>query len=82
MPFIGEGYINFGIAGSILFMFLFGVLLGNLDRVVWKLKRSNETHIFIFYYLFFIRMDILFMRGDLINAIPVLVGFLPLLFGC
>ena len=29
MPFIGEGYINFGIAGSILFMFLFGVLLGN-----------------------------------------------------
>ena len=75
MPFIGEGYINFGIAGSILFMFLFGVLLGNLDRVVWKLKRSNETHIFMFYYYFLFGWIFYFMRGDLINAIPVLVGF-------
>ena len=75
MPFIGEGYINFGIVGSILFMFLFGILLGNLDRVVWKLKRSNESHIFIFYYYFLFGWVFLIMRGDLINAFAVLVGF-------
>ena len=75
MPLIGDGYINFGIVGSILFMFLFGILLGNLDRVVWKLKRSNESHIFIFYYYFLFGWVFVIMRGDLINAFAVLVGF-------
>ena len=75
MPFIGEGYINFGIVGSISFMFLFGILLGNVDRVVWKLKRSNESHIFIFYYYFLFGWVFIIMRGDLINAFAVLVGF-------
>ena len=75
MPFIGEGYINFGIVGSILFMFLIGILLGNLDRVIWKLKRSNESHIFTFYYYFLFGWVFLIMRGDLINAFAVIVGF-------
>ena len=42
MPLIGEGYVNFGIIGSLLFMLLFGVLLGNLDRIAWKLKKINK----------------------------------------
>ena len=75
MPFIGEGYINFGIVGSISFMFLFGILLGNVDRVVWKLKRSNESHIFTFYYYFLFGWVFIIMRGDLINGFAVLVGF-------
>ena len=75
MPLIGEGYINFGIVGSILFMFLFGILLGNLDRVAWKLKTSNDSHIFLFYYYFLFGWVFYILRGDLINALPVLVGF-------
>ena len=75
MPFIGEGYINYGIVGSILFMFLLGILLGNLDRVVWKLKKSNDSHIFTFYYYFLFGWVFYILRGDLINAFAVLVGF-------
>lgn len=75
MPFIGEGYINYGVVGSILFMFLFGILLGNLDRVAWKLKKSNDSHIFTFYYYFLFGWVFYILRGDLINAFAVLVGF-------
>ena len=31
MPFIGEGYVNYGSAGSFLFMLLLGIILGNLE---------------------------------------------------
>jgi len=75
MPLIAEGYINFGIVGSILFMFLFGILLGNLDRVVWKLKTSNDSHIFIFYYYFLFGWVFYISRGDLMNSLAALVGF-------
>ena len=30
MPFIGEGYVNFGLIGSLIFMLFLGILLGNL----------------------------------------------------
>ena len=74
MPFIAEGYINFGLFGSILFMFLLGIILGNFDRVAWQLKRSNKDCLFLYYYYFLFGLVFFLMRGDLINAIAFISG--------
>lgn len=74
MPFIAEGYINFGIFGSILFMFLLGIIIGNVDRVAWQLKSSNKDCLFLYYYYFLFGLVFFLMRGDLINAIAFISG--------
>ena len=74
MPFIGEGYVNFGIIGSCLFMFFLGILLSNLDRIAWKLKNLNQDCLFLYYYYFLFGMVFFSMRGDLINSMAFLTG--------
>ena len=74
MPFIGEGFVNFGIIGSSLFMFLLGVLLGNLDRIAWKVKNLNQDCLFLYYYYLLFGMVFFTMRGDLINSMAFLAG--------
>jgi hypothetical protein len=69
MPFIGEGYVNYGSAGSFLFMLLLGIILGNLDRMAWSLKNSNKDCLFLYYYYFLFGLVFYFMRGDLINSV-------------
>jgi len=74
MPFIGEGFVNFGIIGSCLFMFLLGVTLGNLDRIAWKVKNLNQDCLFLYYYYLLFGMVFFIMRGDLINSMAFLTG--------
>ena len=74
MPFIAEGYVNFGIIGSLLFMMFLGIILGNLDRIAWKLKRSNKDCLFLYYYYFLFGLIFFTMRGDLINGIAFISG--------
>ena len=80
MPFIAEGYINFGILGSMSFMFILGILLSNFDRIIWKLKRLNQNNlIIILYYLFFGNIFYL-MRGDLMTSISYIFSITILFF--
>ena len=74
MPFIGEGYVNFGLMGSLIFMLFLGILLGNLDRVAWNLKRLNKDCLFLYYYYFLFGLVFFLMRGDLINSITFISG--------
>ena len=74
MPFIGEGFVNFGVIGSCLFMFLLGVILGNLDRIAWKVKNLNQDCLFLYYYYLLFGMVFFIMRGDLINSMAFLVS--------
>jgi hypothetical protein len=74
MPFIAEGYVNFGFIGSLLFMFFLGIVLGNLDRIAWKLKRANKDCLFLYYYYFLFGLIFFTMRGDLINGIAFISG--------
>ncbi|MDB3986943.1 O-antigen polysaccharide polymerase Wzy, partial [bacterium] len=69
MPLIGEGYVNYGAAGSFLFMLLLGIILGNLDRMAWSLKNSNKDCLFLYYYYFLFGLVFYLMRGDLINSV-------------
>ena len=74
MPFIAEGFVNFGLLGSLLFMMFLGIILGNLDRVAWKLKRANKDCLFLYYYYFLFGLIFFTMRGDLINGITFISG--------
>lgn len=73
MPFIGEGYVNFGIFGSLLFMLVFGILLGNLDRVAWKIKKLNKDCLFLYFYYLLFGLVFYTMRGDLMNSLAFIV---------
>ena len=74
MPFIAEGYVNFGFIGSLMFMLFLGIMLGNLDRVAWNLKRLNKDCLFLYYYYFLFGLVFFTMRGDLINSITFIFG--------
>ena len=74
MPFIAEGYVNFGLFGSLFFMLFLGIILGNLDRVAWKLMKANNDCLFLYYYYFLFGIIFFTMRGDLINGISMIFG--------
>lgn len=74
MPFIAEGFINFGVIGVAIFMFLLGLILGNLDRIAWTMKRKGIDGLFLYYYYFLFGMVFFIMRGDLMSSFAYTVG--------
>jgi oligosaccharide repeat unit polymerase len=74
MPLIGEGFINFGLIGVVIFMFIYGLILGNLDRVAWQIKKKKTPSLFIYYYYFLFGSVFLIMRGDLVSSLAHTVG--------
>lgn len=74
MPYMAEGYVNFGVLGVAAFMFLLGILLGNIDRIAWRLKRAASHHLFIILYYFMFGMVFFIMRGDLMSSFAYTVG--------
>jgi len=77
MPFLGEGYVNFGVLGIVLFSVVIGVVMGKLDKR-FVLRRGDSTRIgfekavyfFVFGALFFI------LRGDLLSSFSYCVAAL------
>lgn len=74
MPYIAEGYVNFGVAGVIIFMLFIGILLGYLDKVAWSLSRSEPNHGFLGYYFLLFGMVFFIMRGDLLSSFAYTAG--------
>lgn len=74
MPFIAEGYINFGIFGVAIFMFIFGLIVSNFDRVVWNMKKKGVYNLFICYYYLMFGMIFFMMRGDLMSSFAYTSG--------
>lgn len=78
MSIIGEGYLNFGVIGVILFAFLLAIITSSSDCKMQKVKSSNSTIIsyvelvypFSIGFLFFI------LRGDLLSSFSYYIGFL------
>lgn len=81
-PLIGEGYINFGILGVILFAIILAVITRYADKkydylILNGYKKICFLHIiypFSVGYLFFI------LRGDLLSALSLYIGFLSGIF--
>lgn len=73
MPFMAEGYVNFGILGVALFMFILGVILNSLDSKYWNNKFDKSTP-FTIYYSMLIGLIFFIMRGDLLSSFTYTFG--------
>lgn len=70
-PFIAEGYINFGLIGSLVFIGLLAWMISRYDQYYWVKKKNNYP-----YYFYPIAIGMLFfmLRGDLLSSFAYLVG--------
>lgn len=74
MNFFGEGYINFGIFGSIVFVVFLALLNARLDAKFWSADRPKT--VFVVGYLVGIGFEFTILRGALMNIFPAFVGSL------
>jgi len=72
MPIIGEGYINFGIAGIFIFAVIFACFVAKLDCKFYKLGKLNFYKIF---YPVVLGMIFFIARGDLMSSFAFSTGF-------
>ena len=68
MPLPGEGYINFGIIGVILFAFVTGYLTKSLDRAFWLAGAADESRNIDLVYPVIMLMFFFICRGDLLSS--------------
>ena len=73
MPFMAEGYVNFGFLGVALFMFILGIILNSLDSKYWNNKFEKSTP-FTIYYSMLIGLVFFIMRGDLLSSYSYTFG--------
>ncbi len=74
-PFIGEGMVNFGIAGVILFALLLSIFIKAVDTnytktVLEKNEKIFSPYFFVLFMLFFV------LRGDLLSGFAYICGFI------
>lgn len=75
LPYVAEGYINFGMLGVIMFMFLLGIILNSLDKKFWENKYSYKSNLFGVFYLFLLGFVFFIMRGDLMSSFAYFCAF-------
>jgi hypothetical protein len=74
MNIYGEGYVNFGLFGCILFASILGVIFSKADY--WFEFSSNKTAISIYVYYLTLGFLTMLLRGDLMTAISSLTALL------
>ena len=78
-PYISEGYINFGIAGTIVFQIVLALICAKMDYNYWY--KANDKLLFRIIYPFLMGFLVYLLRGALHPVIVYLFCFsLPLLF--
>lgn len=73
MNFFGEGYINFGFAGILIFVSILAYLTKKLDSKYWTSLKSNQ---FASIYLFMVGLLIFILRGDLLSSFSYTIGLI------
>jgi len=75
MPFLGEGYVNFGFIGIMVFAVFIGHIMARIDRSAVIQRRHNQhisyrmtIYYFLFGGLFFL------LRGDLLSSFAYLTA--------
>ena len=82
-PYIAEGYLNWGILGIIVFAFVLGKLVNNLDFLFQKSIRltSDRVEYINLYYPIILGMLFFILRGDLLSSMAYTVGHtIPIIF--
>ncbi len=72
MNFFGEGYINFGFWGIVLFVILLASINCKLDKAFWRNNQGNIA-LSTFYFLF-LGMEVFILRGDLMSSFAYTCG--------
>jgi len=82
MPFLGEGYVNFGIVGVVLFAVLIGYSMAKLDSVFGSRVRANgKVNYSTAIYYFMIGAIFFLLRGDLMSSVAYIsAGLIVALF--
>jgi hypothetical protein len=73
--YIAEGYINFGVAGSLVFAALISLLIARYDGWYWR--RGGKVRFTLPRLFYFVSFGLLFfvLRGDLMSSFAWLIGF-------
>ncbi len=74
MNFFGEGYINFGYIGILIFTILLSIIASSFDKRFWK--KSNIRLDFKAIYLFLLGMVFFVLRGDLLSSFAYTIGLI------
>lgn len=75
MPFFGEGFVNFGYVGILLFTVFLAWLCARMDALYWYKWRQNAD-VRRGYYLILLGAMIFIMRGDLMSSLAYTVGIM------
>lgn len=79
-PFIGEGYINFGLIGVIIFSCIFAISIAILSDRYCKLIEKNlldkEVTVIEVIYPFLLGFLFFILRGDLLSTLSYMIGFI------
>ncbi|WP_420866991.1 O-antigen polymerase [Cobetia marina] len=76
LNYLGEGYINFGILGVLLFLAILGIFCGWFDRKFWKKNINAGVNISNIFYMFSLGLVFFLMRGDLMSSFAYSMGML------
>lgn len=72
-PYIAEGYINFGVFGSFIFIFILFWICFKCDKRFWCTTSSSLSQVL---YALSLSLFIFILRGDLMNGFSYLLGSL------
>ena len=76
MPIFGEGYINFGFIGVILFTVLLALFASRQDYLFWNKTVAGAPSWDKIKYYIFIGMFLFILRGDLMSSFAFLCGYI------
>lgn len=75
MPFFGEGYINFGVIGVVVFTLLLAWFLAKQDYIYWHKTVKNEQSLDGIRYFLLMGLLMFVLRGDLLSGCAYTCGF-------
>lgn len=75
MPYFGEGYINFGFLGVILFIILISYVMAKLDANYWNCVTDNNSINQIRYFML-LGLLVFILRGDMMSSCAFTCGFI------
>lgn len=77
MNYLGEGYINGGFIGMILFIIFAAYFNAKMDYKFW---RTKSGYLFTVFYWIMLGMEFIILRGALMSFFPITVGYLCALY--
>lgn len=76
-PYLAEGYLNFGIPGSLMIVLLFSLIFAKLDKFYWaNVRHGNQMNFWVLIYPSLLGMFFFMMRGDLLSSYAYTFGML------